>query len=49
MELKVIVETIDFAAKKHKDQRRKDIERTPYINHPIGKKIINFTVICFIE
>lgn len=26
---------IDFAAKKHKDQRRKDAAKTPYINHPI--------------
>ena len=26
----------DFAARKHKDQRRKDAEQTPYINHPIG-------------
>lgn len=27
---------IDFAAKKHKNQRRLDTEKTPYINHPIG-------------
>jgi len=26
----------DFAAKKHKLQKRKDPEGTPYINHPIG-------------
>lgn len=26
----------DFAAKKHRDQRRKDPQQTPYINHPIG-------------
>ncbi|XP_055571828.1 guanosine-3',5'-bis(diphosphate) 3'-pyrophosphohydrolase MESH1 [Falco biarmicus] len=26
----------DFAARKHKAQRRKDPEGTPYINHPIG-------------
>ena len=26
---------IDFAARKHKDQRRKDSDKTPYINHPI--------------
>ena len=31
-----IVLAADFAAKKHKDQRRKDPEGTPYINHPIG-------------
>ena len=27
---------VDFAAKKHKTQRRKDPEATPYINHPVG-------------
>lgn len=32
----VIVETANFAAIKHKDQRRKDPDQTPYINHPIG-------------
>ena len=25
-----------FAAHKHRDQRRKDAEKSPYINHPIG-------------
>eukprot|EP00834_Sanchytrium_tribonematis_P001875 NODE_49_length_31687_cov_0.791123.p17 type:complete len:162 gc:universal NODE_49_length_31687_cov_0.791123:28424-28909(+) len=30
---------LDFAAKKHKTQRRKD-EITPYINHPIGVCLI---------
>ena len=32
----LIVETTNFAALKHKDQRRKDADKTPYINHPIG-------------
>ena len=36
--LAVIVKCIDFAAVKHKNQRRKDPEKTPYINHPIGKE-----------
>lgn len=27
---------MNFAAIKHRDQRRKDPEGTPYINHPIG-------------
>jgi guanosine-3',5'-bis(diphosphate) 3'-pyrophosphohydrolase len=27
---------ISFAAEKHKFQKRKDPEQTPYINHPIG-------------
>ncbi|XP_061180839.1 guanosine-3',5'-bis(diphosphate) 3'-pyrophosphohydrolase MESH1-like [Saccostrea echinata] len=31
-----IIRCSDFAAIKHKDQRRKDKEKTPYINHPIG-------------
>ena len=31
-----LVAATDFAARKHKDQRRKDAEQTPYINHPIG-------------
>jgi len=25
----------DFAARKHRGQRRKDVEATPYINHPV--------------
>ena len=32
----VILRCAYFSAKKHKDQRRKDPEQTPYINHPIG-------------
>lgn len=32
-----IIKCVNFAAVKHKDQRRKDPEQTPYINHPIGK------------
>ncbi|XP_069078756.1 guanosine-3',5'-bis(diphosphate) 3'-pyrophosphohydrolase MESH1 [Pleurodeles waltl] len=31
-----LLEAVDFAARKHKRQRRKDPEKTPYINHPIG-------------
>ena len=31
-----VMKAADFAAKKHRDQRRKDPENTPYINHPIG-------------
>lgn len=34
--MKAIVKCINFAAIKHKNQRRSDTERTPYINHPIG-------------
>ena len=31
-----LIKAADFAAKKHRDQKRKDPEQTPYINHPIG-------------
>ncbi|GES92193.1 guanosine-3',5'-bis(diphosphate) 3'-pyrophosphohydrolase MESH1 [Rhizophagus clarus] len=31
-----LIDTIDFAARKHSFQRRKDSAKTPYINHPIG-------------
>ncbi|NXU20849.1 MESH1 pyrophosphohydrolase, partial [Pardalotus punctatus] len=34
-ELVRLLEAADFAARKHKEQRRKDPEGTPYINHPI--------------
>jgi len=34
-DLQKVIKAIDFAAKKHRDQRRKDAEATPYINHPI--------------
>ncbi|NXM88750.1 MESH1 pyrophosphohydrolase, partial [Oenanthe oenanthe] len=29
-----LLEAVDFAARKHKEQRRLDPEGTPYINHP---------------
>lgn len=32
----LLLKAIDFAAIKHKDQRRKDPNKTPYINHPVG-------------
>ncbi|XP_062327494.1 guanosine-3',5'-bis(diphosphate) 3'-pyrophosphohydrolase MESH1 [Osmerus eperlanus] len=32
----LLLETVNFAADKHRNQRRKDPEATPYINHPIG-------------
>ena len=31
----MILRAADFAAHKHKNQRRKDLEASPYINHPI--------------
>jgi len=30
-----LLKALHFAADKHRDQRRKDIEASPYINHPI--------------
>lgn len=33
--LKLLLKALKFAAIKHKDQRRKDAEASPYINHPI--------------
>jgi (p)ppGpp synthase/HD superfamily hydrolase len=35
-----LVKAYDFAARKHKLQKRKDPEQTPYINHPIGVSLI---------
>jgi guanosine-3',5'-bis(diphosphate) 3'-pyrophosphohydrolase len=32
----LLLKTIAFAAEKHKNQRRKDVEASPYINHPIA-------------
>jgi guanosine-3',5'-bis(diphosphate) 3'-pyrophosphohydrolase len=31
-----LVKAYDFAAFKHRNQKRKNAEQTPYINHPIG-------------
>jgi GTP diphosphokinase / guanosine-3',5'-bis(diphosphate) 3'-diphosphatase len=30
------IAAVAFAAAKHRDQRRKDLEKSPYINHPIA-------------
>lgn len=35
-ELKLLLRALQFAAIKHKNQRRKDVESSPYINHPIS-------------
>lgn len=34
-DLSTILKALKFAALKHRDQRRKDEEKSPYINHPI--------------
>ena len=35
-DLGLVLRAAQFAAQKHKDQRRKDVKATPYINHPIN-------------
>lgn len=35
-DLKLLLKALAFAANKHKDQRRKDMDSSPYINHPIS-------------
>ena len=34
--LPLLLKALSFAAHKHRDQRRKDAEASPYINHPIA-------------
>jgi len=34
--IKLLLKALAFAAHKHKDQRRKDVDASPYINHPIN-------------
>ncbi|NWR91691.1 MESH1 pyrophosphohydrolase, partial [Furnarius figulus] len=40
-----LLEAADFAARKHKEQRRKDPEGTPFINHPIEDTDTTFSEI----
>jgi len=35
-QFELLVNALAFAARKHRDQRRKDAEASPYINHPIA-------------
>jgi len=35
-DLQLLLKALAFAARKHKDQRRKDVDASPYINHPIS-------------
>lgn len=35
-DLKLLLQALAFAATKHKNQRRKDVDVSPYINHPIS-------------
>lgn len=36
MDPKLLLHALDLASLKHRDQRRKDQEQSPYINHPIA-------------
>jgi guanosine-3',5'-bis(diphosphate) 3'-pyrophosphohydrolase len=35
-EFKVLIKALAFAADKHRDQRRKNVDASPYINHPVS-------------
>jgi guanosine-3',5'-bis(diphosphate) 3'-pyrophosphohydrolase len=35
-DMELFITALRFAAEKHRDQRRKDTARSPYINHPIA-------------
>jgi guanosine-3',5'-bis(diphosphate) 3'-pyrophosphohydrolase len=35
-DLKQLLKALTFAAHKHRDQRRRDVDASPYINHPIA-------------
>lgn len=35
-DLKLLIKALAFAADKHRDQRRKNVDASPYINHPIS-------------
>src|ERR1700676_2641112 len=32
----LLVRAVEFAARKHRLQRRKDVDASPYINHPVA-------------
>ncbi len=36
----LILRAVDFAARKHREQKRKDKEASPYINHPISVALL---------
>lgn len=35
-ELKLLLKALQFSALKHRNQRRRDVDASPYINHPIS-------------
>lgn len=38
--LSLVLQALQFAARKHRHQRRKDVDQTPYINHPIALTVL---------
>lgn len=40
-DISLFIKAVDFAARRHRNQRRKDPAQTPYINHPIGEDFIH--------
>uniref|UniRef100_A0AAG5CRB8 Uncharacterized protein n=1 Tax=Anopheles atroparvus TaxID=41427 RepID=A0AAG5CRB8_ANOAO len=41
--LKTYTKCVNFAAIKHRNQRRLDTEQTPYVNHPIAARLLKTT------
>ena len=44
VDLRVLLPALQFAADKHRSQRRKDMEASPYINHPIAVVNVLFQI-----
>lgn len=42
-----VVKAADFAARRHRFQKRKDVRQTPYVNHCIGNNIYIFLFLKF--
>ncbi|GMV39124.1 MAG: hypothetical protein AMXMBFR64_08400 [Myxococcales bacterium] len=40
MHHRTLLRAVDFAARKHRDQRRKDDAASPYINHPVAVALL---------
>ena len=38
--ISILLKATAFAAHKHRNQRRKDLEMSPYINHPIAVAMV---------
>lgn len=47
-DMALVVKAADFAARRHRFQKRKDVRQTPYVNHCIGKQeFLKFYVLLF--